>query len=126
MSPGSTTSSWSTEVYVQPFPASGAKWQISTAGGRTPFWIDHGREVAFLDLEGSGAFVASIRVTGASMEVSLPRPLFRRSLAGGGIFRNRWVPTAAGDRFLLNARKDAGEAPTFRVVLDWPAELAPR
>jgi len=114
------------EVYVQPFPASGAKWQISTAGGRTPFWTKGGREIVFLDLDGTGAFSASVRVTAGSMEVSLPRPLFVRAQAGGGLFRNRWTPTASGDRFLVNASQESNVTPTFRVVLDWPADLAGR
>jgi Tol biopolymer transport system component/predicted Ser/Thr protein kinase len=114
------------EVYVQPFPATGAKWQISTAGGRTPFWTDHGHRVVFLDLEGTHALSAALRVAGALLEVSLPEPLFERRQAGGGVSRNRWVPSAAGDRFLVNAAQESTEAPSFHVVLDWPAALASR
>jgi Tol biopolymer transport system component len=32
------------EVYVQPFPTAAGRWQISTAGGRTPRWRRNGKE----------------------------------------------------------------------------------
>jgi len=49
-----------------------------------------------------------------------------RAQAGGGLFRHRWTPTASGDRFLVNASQETNVTPTFRVVLDWPADLAGR
>ena len=33
------------EVYVQTFPASGGKWQISTNGGNQPWWRSDGKEL---------------------------------------------------------------------------------
>jgi serine/threonine-protein kinase len=41
-----------TEVYVQPFPATGAKWQISTAGGFNPSWSQDGRLLRYFDENG--------------------------------------------------------------------------
>lgn len=35
------------EVYVQPFPATGGKWMISTEGGSYPLWAHNGREIFF-------------------------------------------------------------------------------
>ena len=29
------------EVYVQPFPQGGAKWQVSTNGGSQPRWLTY-------------------------------------------------------------------------------------
>jgi Tol biopolymer transport system component len=114
------------EIYVQPFPATGAKWQVSTSGGRGPFWTARGREVGFVGLEGAGISVVTLAVRGSSLEVSLPKALFKRQQATGGVFRNRWLPDAAGDRFLVNAAQESHETPTFDVVLDWPAVLATR
>ncbi|HSD72947.1 MAG TPA: protein kinase, partial [Thermoanaerobaculia bacterium] len=37
------SASW--EVFVRPFPGPGAKWQISTEGGREPRWSGSGREL---------------------------------------------------------------------------------
>jgi Tol biopolymer transport system component len=114
------------EIYVQPFPATGAKWQISTSGGRGPFWTARGREVGFVGLDGATISVVTLGVRGASLEVSLPKTLFKQQQATGGVFRNRWLPDAAGDRFLVNAARQSHEKPTFHVVLDWPAILASR
>ena len=35
------------EIYVQPFPATGAKWQVSTDGGSEAVWARDGRELFF-------------------------------------------------------------------------------
>ena len=35
------------EVYVQPFPGPGGKWQISTEGGTEPAWNRNGREMFY-------------------------------------------------------------------------------
>jgi serine/threonine protein kinase/Tol biopolymer transport system component len=35
------------EVYVQPFPGPGGKWQISTEGGDQPVWARNGRELFY-------------------------------------------------------------------------------
>ena len=36
------------EVYVQPFPGPGGKWQISTNGGTVPVWAPNGRELFYM------------------------------------------------------------------------------
>ena len=35
------------EVYVQPFPGPGGKWQISTEGGTEPAWNRNGKELFY-------------------------------------------------------------------------------
>src|ERR1019366_755361 len=35
------------EVYVQPYPGPGGKWQISTDGGMDPRWSANGRELTY-------------------------------------------------------------------------------
>src|ERR1700676_3906504 len=35
------------EVYVQPYPGPGGKWQISTEGGTEPVWNPNGRELFY-------------------------------------------------------------------------------
>ena len=41
----------SMEVYVQPYPPTGARWQISTGGGRQPAWSPDGTELYYLSSE---------------------------------------------------------------------------
>ena len=35
------------EIYVQPYPGPGGKWQISTEGGTEPVWNRNGRELFY-------------------------------------------------------------------------------
>jgi len=35
------------EIYIQPYPATGAKWQISTEGGQQPVWAPDGSKLYF-------------------------------------------------------------------------------
>jgi serine/threonine-protein kinase len=37
------------EVYVQPYPGPGGKWQLSTDGGKGPIWSEDGREIFYTD-----------------------------------------------------------------------------
>ena len=113
------------EVYVQPVPATGAKWQISTSGGRSPAWTGKG-ELVFVGLERARLFSVPLAVKGSSLEVSLPKPLFEKLQAAGGVFRSRFTPAAGGGRFLVNAARESTEVSTFHVTLDWPAAIATR
>ena len=36
------------EIFVEPYPPTGARWQISTEGGMEPRWRDDGRELLFV------------------------------------------------------------------------------
>ena len=36
------------EIYVQPFPSTGERWQISNSGGRQPLWRADGKELFFV------------------------------------------------------------------------------
>jgi Tol biopolymer transport system component/predicted Ser/Thr protein kinase len=114
------------EVYVQAFPPSGGKWQISTNGGRAPAWRGDGREIFFhMDGAGTGDVLMSVPVTsGVAFEAGIPKRLFERTLDWSGIRRNRWLVTPDGQRLLLNAASGASGPTGFNVVLDWTAELA--
>jgi len=62
------------EVYVQPFPLTGAKWQVSTGGGFGPRWSPDGRELRYFG--SSGQPIAVSVETGTSFSKGLPRSLF--------------------------------------------------
>ena len=36
------------EIYIQPYPADGGKWQVSTDGGRQSRWRADGKELYYL------------------------------------------------------------------------------
>jgi Tol biopolymer transport system component len=111
------------EVYVQSYPPSGGKWQISTAGGGVPNWRGDGKEL-FYTSQDDTFFATPITVTGAGLEVGLPTKLFQHRLAGhDGRNRNSWVSTRDGQRFLLNTPTDDGTSRGIQVVLNWTAGL---
>lgn len=58
------------EVYVQPFPPSGGKWQISTAGGHEPRWRRDGKEL-FYTL-GQKILAVPVKTEGATFEAGIP------------------------------------------------------
>ncbi len=119
------------EVFVQPFPASGGKWQISTGGGSQPRWRGDGKELFYVSADGK-IMAVEVRTT-PQFEARIPRTLFQTSIVvsglglGGGqsnyIFR--YAVTADGKRFLINSvQADSGAASQpITVVLNWTAGL---
>jgi serine/threonine protein kinase/Tol biopolymer transport system component len=113
------------EVYVQPWPGPGGKWQISNAGGGDPHWRGDGKEIFYATAE--NAVMAVPVSAGASFEVGAPVKLFERPLVSVGVIvRNRFTVTPDGQRFLVVSSAEAGALPSFDVVLDWTAELKGR
>jgi len=118
------------EIYVQPFPESGGKWQVSTAGGTQPRWQREGHELFYVAPDNR---LLAVQIRPASNarapDVGAPVVLFPTRLASGaGItpagFDSRAQYAVAPDgRFLLNV--DATDAVTspITVVLNWTAGL---
>jgi Tol biopolymer transport system component len=63
------------EVYVRPFPALGAKTQVSTAGGAAPLWSRDGKQLFFRS--GCEVWVTDVRIT-ATFSAAKPRLLFKQ------------------------------------------------
>jgi eukaryotic-like serine/threonine-protein kinase len=110
------------EIYVQPYPGPGGKWQISTEGGTEPVWNRNGRELFYR----SGDKMMAVEIsTQLSFSAGKPRVLFE----------GQYTPTAGtfpyydvspdGQRFLmLKPVESAVGAPTqINVVLNWFEEL---
>ncbi|MCH8269243.1 MAG: PD40 domain-containing protein [Acidobacteria bacterium] len=62
------------EIYVQPFPGPGGKWQISTGGGTEPVWSPSGQELYYRNSDQMMAVDISTQPT---FTVGKPRLLFR-------------------------------------------------
>jgi hypothetical protein len=105
------------DVFVQPFPATGAKWQISVGGGRQPAWRRDGRELYFVTNDGR-FYVVDVH-PGATVDFSAPRLLFKMP-ANTISVRNSYVPSRDGQRFFVNMSLDTA-VPAINVDLDWAA-----
>ena len=64
--------------------ATGARSQVSSAGGVFPAWRPDGKELYYLDPAGA-MMAAPITVTGATLEAGTPVVLFPTRVYGGGV-----------------------------------------
>jgi eukaryotic-like serine/threonine-protein kinase len=109
------------EVYVQSFPASGGKWQVSNGGGASPRWRRDGRELFYLSADGK---LMAVEVDGSSdtFEAGVPAPLFEPRV--GSISGDSPYDVAAdGRRFLVNVLVEENAPVPVTVVLNWTADL---
>ena len=107
------------EVYVQPFPPTGAKWQISKGGGGQSQWRRDGRELYYVTPDKKLMAVAID--TGRSELVVGPGAALMDTRVSGGP-SNSYAATADGQRFLINTAVEAVRPMTL--VLNWTAALS--
>jgi serine/threonine protein kinase len=111
------------EVYVQSFPPSGGKWQVSAGGGDQPSWRRDGKELYYLSPD--RRLMAVSVTSGTSFENGAPTPLFQTrvnpSISTGE--RNNYVVSADGQRFLVNNMVEDGASQPINIVLNWTAQL---
>lgn len=106
------------EIYVQAFPPSGGKWQVSINGGNVGYWRNDGKEIVF---EGLDRKIMAVDVKlGATFEAGIPHPLFEVPTA---IVGGRLAMTADAQRFLVPLPSRSDESAALRVVLNWPADI---
>ena len=109
------------EVYVQPFPGPGGKWQVSTAGGSMPRWRRDGKELFYFGAD--GRLMATEVALGPSFESRTPTALFKVSLPSPD---RQYDVTSDGSRILVNRISGEVEGAPITVVLDWAAGLEPK
>jgi hypothetical protein len=109
------------EVYVQAFPVAKERWTISTRGGSQPRWSGNGRELMYIQSDGTLMSVPTQAVP--SFVSAIPVPLFKTRLTGVDAFRLEFVPSADGKRILMSTPTDEGDRPAITVVVNWPALL---
>jgi len=108
------------EVYVQNFPPKGGKWQVSVAGGLEPAWRRDGRELYYKrDRE---VMAVPITISGDTLEAGTPVALFEAPFPALS-FRNSYVASRDGSRFLIVTQPQAHGKAAFNVVVNWAAGL---
>ncbi len=108
------------EIYVQPFPATGAKWQISRDGGVMPRWRKDGKELYFIAPDKK---LMAVQVKPApTFEYGLPQPLFEtRSINLSFNVGIEYAVTGDGQRFLVSMPVTGAASAPMTVVLNWEA-----
>jgi eukaryotic-like serine/threonine-protein kinase len=110
------------EVYVQPYPGPGGKWQVSTDGGTEPVWNPNGRELFYRE----GDKMMAVDVTRQpSFSAGKPKMLFEGPYLPTPVTFPNYDVSPDGQRFLMLKSVDQSQAaPTqINVVLNWFEEL---
>jgi Tol biopolymer transport system component len=104
-----------TEILVQSFPSPGTRYQVTTAGGGNPLWVNGGKELLYATREGK---LASVSVTGnEALQFGQQQILFAVPDITG------MDTTADGQKFLATMSEDATAAQSFTVVTNWARAL---
>jgi Tol biopolymer transport system component len=112
------------EIYVQPYPGPGGKWQISTDGGAEPVWNRNGRELFFR----SGTKMMAVDIsTQPAFSAGTPKMLFDKQYVSTPIPQTfRYFDVSPdGQRFVMVKQGERAATP-ISVVLNWPADLKSR
>jgi serine/threonine-protein kinase len=110
------------EIYVQPYPGPGGKYQISTAGGNEPVWNPNGRELFY---RSGGKMMAVDITTQPSFSAGKARMLFDGPYLSISTTIPSYDVSPDGRRFLMLKSVDQEQtAPTqINVVQNWFEEL---
>jgi Tol biopolymer transport system component/predicted Ser/Thr protein kinase len=111
------------EIYVQPYPGPGGKWQISTEGGTEPVWNPNGRELFYRS--GSNKMMAVEIATQPSFAAGKPRMLFEGSYEPMPRGAANYDVSPDGQRFLMLKPVGSAEAAPTQIVVvqNWFEEL---
>jgi len=107
------------EVYVAPFPFTGAKTRVSAGGAYQPRWSRDGRELFYQSFDRHLVAVA-VRAATPTLELGSPAPLF--SFDGRLGWANFDV-APDGKRFLAITRVLFANEQPLSVVLNWTADV---
>jgi Tol biopolymer transport system component len=109
------------ELYVQPFPGPGRRWQISNEGSWHPVWSPIGDEIFYQDHSRKKWMVSAV-TTRPEFSAETPRLLFEGHYVD---FPGRPYDVAPdGERFLLvESLEESATTTRLHVVLNWFDEL---
>ncbi len=109
------------EVYIQAFPVSEGKWQVSVNGGGSPVWAKSGKEIFYLAPD-KKLMAVDITLKQNSVEQGIPKPLFD-TFVDSYDAPNRYAVSRDGKRFLVNSSADSDSTKPITVVLNWTVEF---
>jgi Tol biopolymer transport system component len=110
------------EVYIQPFPASGKKWRISTNGGAEPRWRRDGKELFYFSLDRK-VMAVDVKTNDENLEAGVPKKLFQAVILSGFFpIGMDYDVTADGQRFIISSAVQQA-TPPVNVIFNWTALL---
>jgi Tol biopolymer transport system component len=119
----SSDESGRSEVYVQTFPATGAKWQVSTSGADQAQWKHDGSELFYMSADKK---LMSVKTTLApSFNSGPPTVLFQTRVPSTLLTadRNNYRVSNDGQRFLVNTLVETDNVESATVIMNWASAL---
>ena len=108
------------QVFVQPFPPTGYREQISASRGIYPRWSADGREIVFVG-DDSRVMIADVTPDGRRLRVSAPRELFQQRQRANVL---GFTMDSRAERFLMAlppaSVSEASEA-ALTAIANWPS-----
>ncbi len=107
------------DVFVAPFPPTGAKWQVSQNNGSRPRWRADGRELYYFPPGDNQLYATEVDGSGNSFQIGRTQTLFRTNLNGLG-----WLFDVSkdGQKFLVQVAAEQSDRP-LTLVVNWTEEL---
>jgi len=112
------------EIYVETFPSSGGKWQVSTSGGYHIAWRQDGKELFYVAADRK-MMAVDIKGEGASFEAGPPKPLFELRVPNYTGSQAQFAVTPDGQKFLIANTHGENKSEPITVALNWTANLKP-
>jgi serine/threonine protein kinase/Tol biopolymer transport system component len=112
------------EVYVQPFPGPGGKWQISADGGAEPKWNSNGRELFYRN----GTKMMAVQIaTQPVFSAGTPKTLFDRTYVSTPLPQTfqYYDVSRDGQKFLMVKQLEQAPEP-IHVTLNWIEDMKRR
>jgi eukaryotic-like serine/threonine-protein kinase len=110
-----------TEIFVQPNPPTGGRWQVSSQGGTEPLWSADGKEIFYRDPNDT---VMVLRVeTRGGFHTSTPQEFYKGLYRASGALQN-YAVSRDGQRALVLRSLAGSDTPKYSVlILNWLEEL---
>ena len=118
----------SNHVFVQRFPGSGPRIQVTHAPGGHPRWRADGRELFFNVAAREDSLVGNVMSVevaphGDTLRVSAPRPVFDNVAIYPLIDSRRHADFSPDGQRMLARQRRSGEEPPVRLIINWAEPL---
>ncbi len=110
------------EVYIATFPDFSKRIQVSGAGGCQAYWRRDGKELFYLQPDGS--LMSAAVVAQSTLQTGTPKVLFQTDNPFN-CFWNQYSVTGDGRKFLLNEMQEQELGP-IQVILNWFEDFKPQ
>ena len=112
------------EVFLESFPATGFKRQVSTEGGFEPHWRRDGTELFYL-ASNQMLMAVGVKSNQATLEHTPPKALFATRIKWMEIqaAAHHYAAAPDGQRFLISSATDEARSVPVTIVLNWSAAL---